>query len=114
MSARPFDRQAVLARFGGDKALLRQVAAIVDDHWPQQKTRLAAACATHDLRQLHAEAHAAKGVFANLAATAAVAAARELESAAAAGDAGGLPGLVDRLLGAGDELVAALRAETGA
>jgi len=115
MSATPFDRQAVLANFGGDEALLAQIAAIVVEQWPRNSARLRAARAALDLKALRAEAHLLKGSFGNLAANAAVVAARELESAAAAGaDAGRLAGLLEKLLSAGDELVAALRAETRA
>lgn len=114
MSATPFDRPAVLANFGGDEGLLVEIAAIAAAQWPQQKARLAAAGAAHDLAGLRHEAHAVKGSFANFAAAAAVAAARELELAAAGDETPRLAGLLEKLLGAGDELVAALRAEARA
>jgi HPt (histidine-containing phosphotransfer) domain-containing protein len=115
MSATPFDRQAVLANFGGDEALLAQIAAIAVEQWPQHQTRLAAARDARDLQALRVEAHAVKGSFATLAADAAVVAARELECAACAGsDAARVAALLENLLRAGDELVVVLRAEARA
>ena len=112
MTPPAFDRAAVLAHYG-DEALLKQVAAVCAAEWPRDVARLRAAAAAHDAKALREAAHRTKGAFANFLAEPMVAAARRLETACAEGLPADHAVLLEEVLRRGDEVVAALKRETG-
>lgn len=110
----PFDRQAVIANFGDDEDLLRQIAAVCVAEWPTNAARMKDAAAAGDAPALRAAAHRVKGAFANFMAEPAVAAARRLELACVDGFPADHAALLEEALRLGDELAAALEQEARA
>ena len=73
------DRAAALARVGGDVDLLKEIAALFLDEYPQALDSLHKALATGDAKTIERSAHSLKGSVANFGARTAVDAAFELE-----------------------------------
>jgi len=108
----PFDRAAVIANFGDDEDLLKQIAAICVAEWPTNAAGMKDAAAAGDAPALRAAAHRVKGAFANFMAEPAVAAARRLELACVEGFPAEHAELLAEALRLGNELVAALDQES--
>ena len=73
------DLQLALARVGGDKELLREIAVLFIEECPRALTEIQEAVATRDAAKLENTAHALKGSVANFGARDAVEAAFRLE-----------------------------------
>ena len=73
------DRAAALARVGGDLDLLKEIAALFLDEYPQALVDMRKALATGDAKTIERSAHGLKGSVANFGARTAVDAAFELE-----------------------------------
>lgn len=80
----------LLARVDNDQELLRDLLAIFHEDCPGHISSLEKGIASGDLKSTAAEAHALKGMFANLAAARAAAAAGRLEGLAHDGEKGSL------------------------
>ncbi|HSB69907.1 MAG TPA: GAF domain-containing protein [Candidatus Methylomirabilis sp.] len=80
------DREALLARVGGDVALLQETAALFREELPRLLARVRAAVAGRDAPALERAAHTLKGSVGLLGATAAMEAARTLEGLGRTGD----------------------------
>ena len=74
-----FDRDAALARVGGDAELLKELADLFREEWPRSLAQLHAAVARHDSKGVQNEAHGLKGAVSNFGPTPAVEAALYLE-----------------------------------
>ncbi len=103
-----FDRNAALARVGGDEDLLRELIGDYLQESPTWRDDLRRAAARGDAAGLHRAAHSIKGALGYFGADAAAAAADRIQLLGRAGDAAAvdLPEL-EHLL---DRLAAALRA----
>lgn len=86
----PFDLDATLAKFDGDKDFFRELAGILLDDMPNQQSSLDAAVRTSDIRAVGEIAHAIKGALANFHAQPAYDAALNLERVAHEGRADSL------------------------
>jgi len=75
-------RERLLARFDGDEPLIRQIAGVFLDDYPEQLAQIRAAVVAGDAVRLERAAHALKGALGNFGAEAAVAAACQLEALA--------------------------------
>jgi protein-histidine pros-kinase len=80
----------LLARLDNDRELLRDLVVIFKDDFPRQMSVLHRAIAESDLKTTERVSHTLKGMFLNLAASRAVAAATRLEQLARAQDTGAL------------------------
>ncbi|HEX5432534.1 MAG TPA: Hpt domain-containing protein [Bryobacteraceae bacterium] len=74
-----FDREFALTRVGGDPQLLKEIAVLFLEHYPQWTGALHAAALRGDANALERAAHELKGSVANFGAGAAVEAALRLE-----------------------------------
>ncbi len=74
-----FDRNLALARVGGDLELLREIAALFLETYPESLSELHQAADRGDAKALERSAHGLKGSVANFGAYAAVEAAKTLE-----------------------------------
>lgn len=110
-TAAPYNRAMMLAHFGGDEELIRQIAALFVADWPPSRAGLRAALAAADADALRSAAHALKGAVANFCAERAVQAARDLEMVGKAGDLAQAQLLVEATIAAMEEVVTALEAE---
>jgi HPt (histidine-containing phosphotransfer) domain-containing protein len=115
----PFDRQAVLNRFGGDIELLRQIADLFRGSAGPWLDEVREAFAAGDLPRVKRVAHTLKGSAANFLATKAQEAAFQVQQLAAAGNTASLPdgiaqleGEVARLISALDAMLASTARET--
>ena len=97
-----FDAAAALERVGGDRELLSEIAGLFEGEYPQLLGALREAIARQDTPALERAAHTLKGAVGNFAASAAFAAAQELESI-------GRQGNTERA----SELLASLETEVG-
>ena len=104
----PYDRAKVLENFGGDEALLGEVAALFIAAWPENLARLRAALAAADAEALRGAAHAVKGSVANFCADRAVQAARQLEMTGRAGDLDQAAAQFEDVVARVEEVIAAL------
>jgi PAS domain S-box-containing protein len=86
-----------LSRVGGDRDLLREVALLFLDSYPDDLEKIRIAIAAGDAHSLERSAHSLKGSVANFAADTAVRLAFDLEKAGRAGDLGGAPALCAEL-----------------
>ena len=77
-----FDRNAALARVGGDAELLKELAELFSQEWPRSLVKLHEALERHDSAGVQSAAHGLKGAAANFGATSAVDAASDLEKLA--------------------------------
>jgi two-component system sensor histidine kinase/response regulator len=92
-----FDRQALLARLGGDLQALDEVVNLFLVEAPAMQAALRAALDQGKVRELEHAAHSLKGSLTSLAAPEAAAAARRLEDGARAGELAGAAELVVEL-----------------
>jgi HPt (histidine-containing phosphotransfer) domain-containing protein len=77
-----FDRDAAMARVGGDAELLKELAELFEEEWPRSLTLLREAVERGDPAAVQNAAHGLKGAVANFGARPAVDAASELEKLA--------------------------------
>lgn len=84
----------LLDRVEGDEDLLRELLALFQEDLPASREALQAAMDGGDLGEIERAAHRLKGMLANLSAGGAASFAAEIESAARAGNAPKIPGLV--------------------
>lgn len=106
----PFDRQAVLDRFGGDVALLRQIADLFRGSAGPWLTEIHDGFAAGDLPRVKRVAHTLKGSVGNFLAKLAQDAALDVQQLAAGGDGVRLPAAIARLEAEVGRLLAALEA----
>jgi two-component system sensor histidine kinase/response regulator len=92
-----FDRQAVLDRFGGDVALLRQIADLFRASSAPWLAEIHEAHAAGDLPRVKRVAHTLKGSVGNFLATNAAVAARHVQELAGRGTAAALPDAIAHL-----------------
>jgi HPt (histidine-containing phosphotransfer) domain-containing protein len=92
-----FDWPEFVRRVGGNEALCRELVGVFLDRLPAQRERLAEALEAGDLERIRSEAHAVKGMAANISAPQLREMAAEAERFAAAGDSGGAARTLDRL-----------------
>jgi PAS domain S-box-containing protein len=81
-----FDETAALARVEGDRAILRDIAALFVADWPQSRATLRQAVLSEDAAALARIAHTLKGATATLGAMAVSAAAQRLEEVGYSGN----------------------------
>jgi signal transduction histidine kinase/CheY-like chemotaxis protein len=93
----PVDWQALLASIEGDEAFVRELIDAFITTADRELAAIAMALRTGDADSLCESAHTLKGASANMRASAATAAAAELESAADSGASAQIPTLVDKL-----------------
>ena len=105
----PVDRAALLARLGGDEALMRDVARLFLEDCQDRLAAIKSAIDQRDADRLRMEAHTLKGSAANLSADELSEAARVLESMGAAKVLEGTDAAWRRLSEAADRAVRALR-----
>lgn len=91
------DLAAVMARLGGDRELLGELAGLYLEDEPGLLAQLEAAVARGEAEGIRRAAHAIKGSVANFAAARAQAAAFALEQAGRHGDLAPAPALLDAL-----------------
>lgn len=101
------DREVALSRVGGDAELLREIAAIFVDDYPNALAELREALQHNDANKLERAAHGLKGSVANFGAPAAVDAALHLEKMGHDGDLSTAPGILAAL----DQALTSLRVE---
>ena len=73
------DRKVALSRVGGDMELLKEIAHLFLETYPDELREIRAAAERGDAQTLERSAHGLKGSVANFGAAAAVDAARQLE-----------------------------------
>lgn len=103
------DESAILARCGGDPALLAEVVDLFLGEWPVLVVQLADAVERKDGRRLAALGHKLRGTLGVFSATAAVEAARRLEHLGEAGDWAGVPDTLRQLETAVARLIPSLQ-----
>lgn len=101
------DREVALSRVGGDTELLKEIAEIFVEDYPNSLTELHTALRQNDAQLLERAAHGLKGSVANFGAQAAVDAALLLEQMGHAEDLTGAPATLAAL----DRALTALRGE---
>jgi len=74
------DRKVALSRVGGDTELLKEIAVLFLDTYPEVLEEIRTATQQGDAQMLERSAHGLKGSVANFGAAAAVDAARQLEN----------------------------------
>ncbi len=82
----PIDMTSLLARVGGDRNLLAEMAGLFLEEMPRHASAIGEALSRHDARSLERAAHALKGSIGNFGAQRAFDAALELETLARGGD----------------------------
>jgi HPt (histidine-containing phosphotransfer) domain-containing protein len=102
-AAGSFSFQAVAARLGDDRQLLRELIELFLAECPGMIEAIGAAIAASDAAALRHAAHALKGSVANFGATPAVAAARKLEKIGIEGDLSGAAAAFSELTQALDD-----------
>jgi two-component system, sensor histidine kinase and response regulator len=75
-----FDREAAMARVGGDAELLHEIACLFLDDYPRALEEIRNAASRGNARDLERSAHGLKGSVATFGAAAAMEAARSLEA----------------------------------
>lgn len=108
-----FDRQAVLDRFGGDVALLRQIADLFGSSSTGWLAEIREAHTAGDLPRIKRVAHTLKGSAGNFLATPAADAARHVQQFAANGDAAALTHAIAHLEAEVARLLASLEGLLG-
>jgi two-component system sensor histidine kinase/response regulator len=86
----PFDLAELLERVDNDRELLRDLLVIFKDDFPTHLRALREAAKSADMNGLATVGHTLKGMFSNLAAARAAAAAAQLEQLGRAGDSAGV------------------------
>lgn len=104
------NRESALVRLGGDTGLLRQLAEYFLEDAPKLLQDLESALTAGDVKIVHQTAHSLKGLAANFEAVAAVAAARDMEITARAGNPQACQALLDPLRAELARLIEALAA----
>ncbi len=99
-----FDWPEFVRRVGGNEALCRELVGVFLDRLPTQRERLAEAMETGDLEKIRFEAHAVKGMAANISAPELRDLAAEAERLAAEADPDGAARAVDRVAAACERL----------
>ncbi|MFW6240470.1 MAG: response regulator [Thermodesulfobacteriota bacterium] len=99
-----FDWPEFVRRVGGNETLCRELVGVFLDRMPVQRDRLIEAMATGDLEKIRSEAHAVKGMAANISAPRLRDVAAEAERRAAEGDPDGAARAVRRLAEACERL----------
>jgi CheY-like chemotaxis protein/HPt (histidine-containing phosphotransfer) domain-containing protein len=102
----------LVAHMGGDRALLRELAAVFLQDYPARLAAVRAAVGQRDPRALEAAVHALRGAAANFGADEAVAAAMRLETMARERNLGGVEAAFAELFGCMTRFTADLRALT--
>jgi CheY-like chemotaxis protein len=105
-----FDRATVLARVGGDVAVLKRIVDLFLTECPRTLQAIRAAAAATDAAALADAAHYLKSMVGNMAAADAFAAAKQLEAASRQGDWGRVPEILDVLEPTTEQLRAVLAA----
>jgi two-component system sensor histidine kinase/response regulator len=108
-----FDYARVLERIGGDHKALRELVEILAVDGPRQLGRIKRAIGRKDAPSLRAAAHALKGAVSNFAASAATAAALQLQKMGDSGELAGGEEALARLEREMRRLLAALQELTG-
>jgi HPt (histidine-containing phosphotransfer) domain-containing protein len=98
------DREAALTRVGGDLELLQEIAGLFLEDTPNLVAAIEEAAAGNDAKGLERAAHTLKGSVSNFGAANSYEAALDLEKMGRAGDFSGVPGGIERLRRALDEL----------
>lgn len=101
------DRALALSRVDGDEELLREIAALFLDDYPNLEANIKEAVVSRDAKALERASHALKGSVANFAAEAVVRAALNLEMIGRSRDLSGVDAAFQHLL----DSYAALRPE---
>jgi HPt (histidine-containing phosphotransfer) domain-containing protein len=104
------DRDLALSRVGGDAELLKEIAALFMEDYPNVLAEIRAAAARGDANGVERAAHGLKGSVANFGAQAAVDAAFQLEQMGRAGDLGRVSEAIDALARSLDALGPELQA----
>jgi len=104
------DRELALSRVGGDVELLKEIAALFMEDYPNVLAELRAAAARGNSQRVERAAHGLKGSVANFGAQAAVDAALQLEQMGRAGDVSRASQTIDALALALDALGSELTA----
>ena len=105
-----FDREAALARVGGDLELLQEIAGLFLEDEPNMVAAIEQAAAASDAKGLERSAHTLKGCVSNFGAQHCFDAALHLERLGRAADFSGVPEGMERLRVTLDELRPELRA----
>ena len=79
MPEQAFDRQFALSRVGGDEELLREIASVFLEDYPNSLQEIRSAIAAGDAKRLENSAHTLKGSVANFGAAVIVGLASSLE-----------------------------------
>ncbi len=95
--SRELDVNAALARVGGQLDLLKELAALFIDDYPNDLSQIAASMKDRDAKQLERSAHRLKGSVANFGAPGLWALSSEIERKGKMGDWFGVPELVAQL-----------------
>jgi CheY-like chemotaxis protein len=93
----PVDWRLLLESFGGDEAFARELAGAFIETADRELALIAAALDAGDAASLRSAAHALKGASANMRASAATAAAAEVEAISGGEDRARLPALAEKL-----------------
>jgi HPt (histidine-containing phosphotransfer) domain-containing protein len=104
------DRELALSRVGGDAELLKEIAALFMEDYPNVLAELRAAAARGDAQGVERAAHGLKGSVGNFGAQAAVDAAFQLEQMGRAGNLSRVREAIDALARALDALHPELKA----
>ena len=104
------DRDLALSRVGGDAELLKEIAALFMEDYPNVLAEIRAAAARGDANGVERAAHGLKGAVANFGAQAAVEAAFQLEQMGHAGDLSRVSEAIDALARSLDALGPELQA----
>ena len=110
LPGRGLDHDLALSRVGGDAELLKEIAALFMDDYPNVLIELRSAAARGDAQGVERAAHGLKGSVANFGAQAAVDAAFQLEQMGHVRDLAGVGTAIDALARALDELHPELKA----
>jgi HPt (histidine-containing phosphotransfer) domain-containing protein len=95
--SRELDLDAALSRVGGQLDLLKELAALFIDDYPNDLNQIRASLKAHDAKQLERSAHRLKGSVANFGAPGLWALAAEIERKGKTEDWFGVPELVSQL-----------------
>jgi two-component system, sensor histidine kinase and response regulator len=101
---RRLDRELALSRVGGDAELLKEIAALFMEDYPNALAEIRAATARGDAKGVERAAHGLKGSVANFGAQAAADAALQIEQIGRAGDLSRAREAIDTLARALDAL----------
>jgi HPt (histidine-containing phosphotransfer) domain-containing protein len=86
LETKVLDRETALERIGGDESLLREIARLFLDDYPNLIREIRGAIASCDAKEIERSAHSLKGAVANFAAESAFQAAWALEQIGRSGN----------------------------